>query len=99
LDPAYDDTQLYNDIHVTGLGGTEQVASDATSQTAYFKRTLTKTGLVVADASGYGGNTVDNEAAALASYLLYIYKDPALRFSSMTLLGNYSDTLWFQMLA
>jgi hypothetical protein len=99
LNPAYDDTQLYNDIHVTASGGTEQVSSDATSQTAYFKRTLTKTGLLIGDASGIGGNTIDVEAAALASYLLYIYKDPVLRFDSMTLLGNYSDNLWIQMLA
>lgn len=98
LNPAYDDTQVWNDVHVTADAGTEQIASDSTSQTTYFKRTLTKTGLLYGDATPYGGQAPDNEAASMASWLLYNYKNPSLRFDRITLEGGYSDSLWPHML-
>ena len=99
LEPAYDDTQIYNDIHVTADAGTEQISLDPTSINNYFKRSLVRTGLLYGDASSSGGNTPENEAAGMAQWLLFNLKQPGLRFDSMTLEGGYSDNLWPQMLA
>ncbi len=99
LKPSYDDNQIWNDVRVTAAGGTEQTASDSTSQTAYGKRTLSKSGLIIADASGGGGSTPDEEAANAAAWLLAIYKEPALRFTSLTIQGHAAPaTLWTQIL-
>jgi hypothetical protein len=87
--PSFDNTQIYNDIHVTRLGGAEQVAQDATSQLRYFKRSMTKSGLLI---------TTDNEANDAAYWLLGQYKDPALRFRRMTIAGPMNDSLWAQVL-
>jgi len=88
--PAFDDEFIYNDIHITRAGGAEQVASDATSQDSYFKRSLTKTGLLM---------TTDNEASDAANWLLGQYKDPALRFRRVTINPQYDPTnLWPQSL-
>jgi hypothetical protein len=89
LVPSFDNTQIYNDIHVTRLGGAEQVAQDATSQARYFKRSMTKSGLLI---------TTDNEANDAAYWLLGQYKDPALRFRRMTIAGPMNDSLWAQVL-
>lgn len=86
---SFDDTLIVNDIHVTRLGGVEQVAQDATSQARYFKRSLSKTGLLI---------TTDNEAADAAYWLLAQYKDAVLRFRRMTIAGPMSDTLWGHVL-
>lgn len=98
LEPVYDDTQIWNDVHVTASGGTEQVWTDVTSLTTYFQRTLTKTGLIFGDATPFGGQSIDNEASSMAEWLLYNYKNPLFRFDSMTLEGGYSDSLWPHML-
>jgi len=42
-----DNKFLYNEIRLNRSGGTEQTASDATSQTTYGTRTLSKTGLLL----------------------------------------------------
>jgi hypothetical protein len=76
LEPALDDTYVYNDVRMTRSGGTEQTASDATSQTAYGPRTYSETGLLL---------TADTEALSMAQYLLSQYKDAAMRVSSITL--------------
>jgi hypothetical protein len=98
VSPSYDDAQIWNDVRVTAATGTEQAASDSTSQSAYFTRTLVKSGLLIGDASGVGGNTPDNEAAGLAGWLLATYKDPVLRFDRIDLDGAVSDSLWPHML-
>jgi hypothetical protein len=99
LQPSYDDSQIWNDVRVTAAGGTEQTASDSTSQTTYGQRTLSKSGLILADASGFGGATANEEAANAAGWLLAIYKDPALRFTSLTIRGVATPaTLWLQIL-
>lgn len=67
---SYDDGYIYNDIRRTRLGGTEQVASDATSQSTFGKRTNSLQGMLVVN---------DPEASAQASYLLNRYKNPSLR--------------------
>ncbi len=77
--PSYDDTYIYNDVRMTRAGGTEQTASDATSQTAYGKRTHSQSDLLL---------TSDAEALSMAEYLLSQYKDPALRAASITLMPD-----------
>jgi len=86
LTPSYDDEFLYNDIRITREGGTQQNASDATSQTAYGKRTYTQTGLLM---------TVDTEAKTMAEYLKARYKDPALRAAGIEIWPDADPTnLW-----
>jgi hypothetical protein len=75
IEPSYDDQYIYNDVRVTREGGTEQTASDATSQTSYGKRSLSKTGLLI---------TVDTEAKDQADFLLSRYKDATLRSRTLT---------------
>lgn len=70
LEPKYSDDFLLNDIRMTRSGGTQQSAEDATSQTAYGKRTLSRTGLLL---------TADTEVLAQAQYLRSRFKDPVLR--------------------
>lgn len=76
LVPSFDDSLIYNDIHITRVGGSEQIASDSASQAAYFKRSLIKTGLLIA---------TDDEASDAANWLLAQYKDAALRFKRLTI--------------
>lgn len=89
LKPSFDDGLIYNDIHATRVGGAEQVAQDATSQATYFRRSLSKTGLLIA---------TDNEVADAAYWLLGQYKDAVLRFQRMTIAGPMNDSLWTQVL-
>jgi len=70
LEPSYDDQFIFNDIRVTRSGGTEQTASDATSQTTYGQRSLVKTGLLM---------STDADALAQADYRLSRYKDATFR--------------------
>ncbi len=98
LKPSYDDTQIWNEVRITPSGSTVQSASDATSQLQYGKRTLPKT-LIIADASGVGGPTEEEEAAQAAAWLLANYKNPALRFVSITIAGAAAPTThWTQIL-
>lgn len=70
----YSDTTIFNDIRITRDGGSVQSASDSDSQDYYLRRTYDRSGLLM-----------QTNAAALeyAQALLYIAKDPELRFSSM----------------
>lgn len=95
LTPSFDDSQIWNEVIVTASGGTPQTASDATSQSSYGKRTLSPSGLIIADASGTGGSTADAEASGAAAWLLANYKDPALRFTSVQIAGHSDPAnLW-----
>lgn len=81
---SYDDSQIWNEARITRTGGTEQVATDTTSQAAYFTRTLTRTLPLL----------TDGEALSLAQYLIGVYASPIFRFTSMTLDGLMDDALW-----
>lgn len=85
IEPAFDDTAIYNDIHVTRSGGVEQVAADATSQARFFNRSLSRTSMLF---------TTDNEAQGMANWLLSQYKNPDVRFKRLVLNGGLSDSLW-----
>lgn len=84
---SYDDTAIWNEARVTRTGGTEQVATDATSQAAYFTRTLTRSLPLLNDA----------DALSLAQYLVGLYAFPIYRHTSITLDGNMDDNLWPHM--
>lgn len=96
IEPSYDDTFLYNEIRVTAEGGSEQVAFDSTSITAYGRRTMpAKSGLPI----GGGVSAADNEAASMTAWLLANYKDPHLRFTRLTIDPQANDaSLWPQIL-
>lgn len=79
ITPSYDDQFIYNDIRRTRDGGTEQTASDATSQGDYGKSTDNKTGLLM---------LLDTEAADQCSYMLSQYKNPAFRIEGLQLFPN-----------
>ncbi len=70
MEPRYGSDDIRNDLRITRDGGAQQSATDATSQTAYGKRSLSRTALLM---------TTDNEAKDQADYMLKRYKDPALR--------------------
>jgi len=81
IEPSYDDDFIYNDVRMTRSGGTEQTASDATSQTTFGKRSLVRTGLLMAD---------DNEALSQAQFQLSRYKDAALRSRELVLYPDHA---------
>lgn len=84
--PALEETQVYNDIRVKRLDGTEQAAGDATSQGLYGKRGLQRPSLLM---------TTDAEALAQAQYLLIRYKNPAMRVKQITIIPSLdSDNLF-----
>lgn len=87
---AYDDNTIWNDVHVTRVGGIEQVAGDTAFQAAYFLRTLTYTNTL---------HTEDTHALSLAGYLLDTYKQPFLEVIGMDLDGTADpNNLWPQIL-
>lgn len=84
LASTFDDTQIWNEARITATGGSEQVATDTTSQATYFTRTLVKSLPILTDA----------EALGLAQWLVGLYALPIFRFTSITLNGLMDDTLW-----
>jgi hypothetical protein len=94
VDLAYEDLRIYNDIRVTRLSGTEQVATSTTSIDSYGKRALQKPSLLMVS---------DADALAQAQYLLNRYENPALRVKSITIKPNsdpanlYSKVLGFDL--
>lgn len=88
-EPLYDDSQIWNEVQVERVGGVRQVAVDEDSQATYWPRTLSKSGLLI---------TSDDEAVSAARWLLAIYKDPAVRFASITLGHLGLDAPWPELL-
>lgn len=74
-----DDEYILNDIRRTRSGGTEQTASDATSQTNFGKRSHSRQDLLM---------TTDAEALSQAQYHLKQYKDAVMRLKSITILPD-----------
>ena len=72
---SFDDSQIWNDVKVTAPGKTDGVASDATSQARYFKRTLVQATI----------HDDGNENQSRAEYLLARFGEPALRVTGMDL--------------
>lgn len=80
---SYNDALIANRVHITRTSGTEQIAADSTSQTAYGLRVLSKSGMPLG---------TDTEAFSLATWLLRKYKDPFLRVDEIVLNGDLSPT-------
>lgn len=85
----WDRDLIYNDVRVTRLNGTEQVASDATSKARYFTRTLSVSSL----------NTDDNESMGLAQAILSRYKAPTLRFEPIRLFPGNDVSFWQELVS
>jgi hypothetical protein len=75
LTTSFDDSQIWNDVKVTSPGHADGVASDATSQARYFKRTRVES-TIHQDA---------NEQQSKAEYLVARFSEPALRVTSLDL--------------
>lgn len=86
VNPSYDRELIRNKATITRPSGSAQTASDATSITAYGTRVHTRAPLL----------TTDSEALSLAQWIVGAYKDPALRFDSVTIAPLTSDTVWTQ---
>ncbi|MGQ0670616.1 MAG: hypothetical protein ACT4PO_13245, partial [Actinomycetota bacterium] len=71
---TFDDADLWNEVKTSRVGGAEIIATDAPSQARYFTRTLSKTGLLLAD---------DETAAGHGAYLLSRFREPKTRVSSL----------------
>lgn len=71
---ANDDTTLANRARVTRVGGAEQTTNDSTSQGVYMVRVFERSDLIM---------ETDAEALNYAQWLLYVAKDPELRFDSL----------------
>jgi len=89
LQPKYDDEFLRNNIELTRTGGVQQSADDATSQTDYGKRTLSRTDLLL---------TSDAEVLSQAQYLRARYKDPALRSRTLQVHPQDDETVLFPII-
>jgi hypothetical protein len=88
LRPDYDVELIYNDVRVTVTGGTTAQATDSTSQTTFFPRSLLRNVVLARD----------TEAADQAGYLISKYKDPELRFSTLTVRPGQTAALFEQVL-
>lgn len=71
-----DDTQLYNEARVARTGGSEQTATDADSITDFLVHTFERTDLTLVS---------DAESLAYAQWIVYISKDPELRFDKLNI--------------
>lgn len=79
----YSDVQLWNEVRFTRNGGSEQVASDSSSQTRYYPRTLSRSGLLMIN---------DADALAAAQWVRDRFKAPALRVQRVVLDGEANPT-------
>lgn len=81
----FDSTHLANAVEVTQAGTNQKFsASDATSQGAYFPRTMSRT----------VDSTDATEVQAAAGYLLSRYKDPKVRVTALRLHPGGNPALW-----
>lgn len=74
--PEYDDTTVRNLVRIARVGGTQQVAQDAESQTKYLVRTHDRTDLLL---------QTDEECLAYAQFVLAQVKDAELRLAQITI--------------
>ncbi|MFI6737435.1 hypothetical protein ACIBI9_31305 [Nonomuraea sp. NPDC050451] len=71
---SYDHETLANRAQIARTGGTQQVASDATSISKYLTRTFNRTDLLLEN---------DAETLAYAQWILFTSKEPELRFDAI----------------
>lgn len=80
----YGDSNIWNEVEVSSQGVATQTASDATSQARYFRRTLSRTGLLL---------TSTTEQQAAAEWMLSRFAEPNLRITRMVL-DTLETSLW-----
>lgn len=83
--PEYDDTMIFNQVRITRVGGTAQTAEDATSQLQYLIHTFDRSDLLM---------ETDAVALAYAQHVLFMSKDPELRFASMIVDPTAADPVF-----
>lgn len=76
IDVSLDDQELANEVTVTRVGGSAQTASDSTSIDAFFRRSLTRSSLIM---------ETDAQALSQANAILNYRKDIQLRVDSIGL--------------
>ncbi|MEO3875522.1 hypothetical protein ABGB18_42645 [Nonomuraea sp. B12E4] len=85
-----DDATMWNEIRATREGGTEQVAGDPESQEEFQVKTFPASGLLLQD---------DTAAAGYASWILYVSREPEVRFDSIEIHAHADpDNLFPQVL-
>lgn len=83
---SYDDTQLYNDARIARTGGSQQVASDTASISDFLTHTFERTDLLLVS---------DAESLSYAQWIVYISKDPELRFDQLIIRPQKDETVLF----
>lgn len=81
-----DDATFYNEIRATRAGGTEQVAGDTGSQAEFLVKTFEASDLLLQD---------DTATAGYASWILYVSKEPEVRFDSIEIHAHADPTNLF----
>lgn len=85
-----DDTQLYNEARIARTGGSQQTSTDAASIADFLTHTFERTDLMLVS---------DSESLAYAQWIVYISKDPELRFDKLTIKPQADeDSLFPQVL-
>jgi len=85
-----DDATFYNEIKVTREGGAEQVLGDTASQDEFLIKTYQASGLLLED---------DAIVAGYAGWILYVSKEPEVRFDSIEIHAHADpDNLFPQVL-
>lgn len=74
LDFTFDDVEILNDVTVEREGGAAQNATDSTSVDSYFRRSTSRTGLLM---------ETDDRALQQANMIVASRKDPKLRLRSI----------------
>lgn len=76
---------ILNDVRLTAAGGVEQISADTTSQARYFKRSRVEGGYL----------TSDLDVLSVVDFMIFKYKDPHVRVTSILLDPQRSPTaLW-----
>ncbi|MFG3439941.1 hypothetical protein ACGF0J_22060 [Nonomuraea sp. NPDC047897] len=85
-----DDATLWNEIRATREGGGEQLAGDAASQAEFLIKTYPAPGLLL---------ETDTAVAGYASWILYVSKEPEVRFDTIEIHAHADpDNLFPQVL-
>lgn len=77
-----DDTQLYNRIIATRVGGTAQVVNDVSSQDEFLLRSYERSDLIM---------TTDGAALNYAQYVISLSAQPELRFEEIVIKPQYDE--------
>lgn len=81
----YSSDLIKNNVTVTRTGGVAQTSTNATSVTAYGKKSYDLSAMAL---------STDVQALSTADYIVSVYKEPAVRVSSITIASQYhADTM------